>query len=111
MLSVTLTLSDRKGNRYGFKVYPIGTDFDAEAGVYVFTKRDGEHKHEILYVGETASFKERPLGWGHEKWEKATRAGITHVGVFPTPNRMYVQNRLIAKYNPPLNDKRTRRLL
>ena len=103
MLSVTLTLSDRKGNRYGFKMYPIGTDFDAEEGVYMFTKRDGEHKHEILYVGETASFKERPLGWGHEKWGKATRMGMTHVGVFPTSNRKYVQNRLIARYNPPLN--------
>ena len=103
MLSVTLTLSDRKGNRYGFKVYPIGTDFDAEAGVYVFTQRDGAHKHEILYIGETASFKESPLDCGHEKWGKAIRAGMTHIGVFPTANRMYVQNRLIAKYAPPLN--------
>ena len=103
MLSVTLTLSDRKGNRYNFKVYPTGTEFYDDAGVYALTKRDDDHKHEVLYIGETESFKDRPLGWGHEKWGKATRADVTHICVFETANRMYIQNRLIAKYNPPLN--------
>ena len=103
MSSETLTLSDRNGNNYDFEVYPTGTQFNAVQGVYVFTKRDNNLRHQILYVGETESFKDRPLGWGHEKWGSATRAGVTHICVFPTRNRVYIQNQLIAKYNPSLN--------
>ena len=98
-----LTLIDTYGNKYVFEVYPKGTDFNAVPGVYVFTMRGSSGNHTILYIGETQSFKDRPLGWGHEKWGEATRRGLTHVCVMLTANRAAIQNRLIAAYSPPLN--------
>lgn len=101
-----LTLSDRNGTEYTFEVYPTGTEFNAVAGVYVFTKRDNSNrKHRILYIGETDSFKDRPLGWGHEKWGAATREGITHICVLQTADRVFIQSQIIDNYNPPLNER------
>ena len=99
----TLTLSDSNGNRHTFEVYPKETNFNAVAGVYAFTAINSSGNHTILYIGETGSFKDRPLGWGHEKWGEATRRGLTHVCVMQTADRVTIQNRLIAAYSPPLN--------
>ena len=58
-----LRLSDNTGEEYTFEVYPAEDNFPSDAGVYMFTKRDSNRNHEILYIGETDSFKDRPLGW------------------------------------------------
>ena len=94
---------DNTGNQYTFKCYPTGTRLDPIAGVYAFTRINSNGKHDVLYIGETQSFLDRPLGWGHEKWDMATRMGLTHICVMQTSNRVTVQNRLIAVYDPPLN--------
>ena len=98
-----LTFSDNTGNKYTFGVYPKETNFNDVAGVYAFTRLNNMGKHDVLYIGETHSFKDRPLGWGHEKWGAATRMGLTHICVMQTANRVAIQNRLIAFYDPPLN--------
>ena len=104
-----LKISDNNGEEYTFEVHPIhpfGTQFKDIAGVYIFTKRDSNRKtHEILYVGETGSFRHRPLGWRHHKWPSATRRGITHVCILQTPNRKYIENQLKEAYKPPLNER------
>lgn len=99
----TATFSDSIGNNYTFKIYPTGTQLDPVAGVYAFTRLNSRRRHDVLYIGETQSFRDRPLGWGHEKWGAATRMGITHICVMQTSNRVSIQDRLIAKYDPPLN--------
>ena len=98
-----LTLRDNTGKEYAFEVYPTGTEFNSVAGVYIFTKRDDNRNHDILYIGETESFKDRPLSWGHPKWEAATRMGFNHICVLHPPNRVSIQNRLIAKSIPSPN--------
>ena len=106
-----LTISDNGRNKYIFQVYPKASNFDDDAGVYMFTERSVSHHgggtHEILYIGETQSFRDRPLGWGHHKWEAANRLGVTHICVLridSRANRVTIQNRLIAAHQPPLNE-------
>jgi excinuclease UvrABC nuclease subunit len=99
-----LELFDNTRQRYFFEIYPKGATFPHEAGVYVFTKRNSNRKHDILYIGETESFKYR-LGSGHEKWRSATRMGLTHICILETANRVFIQNRLIEAHNPPLNER------
>ena len=57
-----LKISDNDKEGYTFEVYPKETDFPAVAGVYMFTERDSDRKHTILYIGETDSFKDRTAG-------------------------------------------------
>ena len=103
-----LTLSDNTGAEYTFEVYRKKTEFYDVAGVYVFTKRSANQygaRHKILYIGETGSFKRRQLHSNHHKLGCATRMGLTHICVLQTNNRMSIQNRLITKYDPPLNER------
>ena len=101
-----LPLSDNAGNEYTFEVYPKETQFNDVAGVYVFTKRDDSNReHSILYIGQTDSFKKRPLNWPHHKYGAATRKGMTHICVLQTSNRERIENKLIENYNPPLNER------
>ena len=98
---------DNNSNSYNFQVFPTGTSFLPNAGVYMFTKRwtdqQGKIWHTIIYIGETRSFRDRPLNSNHPKWESANQLGFDHICVYPTNNRVWVQNALIDKYNPPLN--------
>ena len=104
-----LYLSDEDGDEYIFEVYPAGTRFHQIPGVYVFTKRDAnQHRGcgDILYIGATSSFKNRPVGWGHFKCGLAQSMGMTHVCVMEVldeDNRKSVEIALIAAYNSPLN--------
>ncbi len=101
------TFYDKNGTSYEFEVYPAGTTFNSVAGVYIFTKRWINQRrqvvHTLIYVGETQSFKDRPLDNGHPKWQDARKKGFSHICVYPTNNHVAIQNRLIAKYNPSLN--------
>ena len=101
----TLTFTDKSGNPYNFGVHPTGTKFNNVGGVYAFTKENSDGTHKVLYVGETESFRDRPLGWGHHKWGEATRMGITRICVLQTSNRVFIQNKLIEAYQPPLNER------
>ena len=97
------------GQAYNFEVYPIGTYFFPVAGVYMFTKRSTNQKgfvvHTIRYIGETQSFRDRPLNSGHPKWGTALKMGFDHICVLATNSRMFIQNNLINRYNPPLNKR------
>ena len=95
---------DLSGTSHEFEVHLSGTTFRDVGGVYMFTKINDDGTHYVLYVGETESFKDRPLGWGHEEWGAATRMGLTHVCVLQTSNRVYIQDKLIEAFQPPLND-------
>ena len=98
---------DNNNNSYNFEVYPKGTIFLPNAGVYMFTNRwtdqQGEIWHTIIYIGETQSFRDRPLNSNHSKWASADELGFNCVCVYPTYNRVWLQNALIDKYDPPLN--------
>lgn len=103
------TFYDKSGTPYSFQVYPsIGEDFPSLSGVYMFTKRwTDQHRgiwHTVIYIGETQSFRDRPLDSGHPKWISAILSEFDHICIHPTIlNRVAIQNDLIDKYNPPLN--------
>ena len=98
---------NENGNPYNFEVYPTGTNFLPNAGVYMFTKRWVDQReviwHRPIYIGETQSFRDRPLDSGHPKWADVVRLGFNCICVYATNNRVAIQDDLIDKYNPPLN--------
>jgi hypothetical protein len=68
---------------YRFEVYTADTTFNAVGAVYIFTKRtvrpDGKGSHNLLYVGQTDSLKDRIPN--HEKWPCAERNGVNCICV------------------------------
>ena len=97
-----------------FEVYKPDTEWYDVGGVYIFTAQQpagllgdiGATQWRALYVGETESFKNRPLA-NHEKWPAAVGLGATHVH---TRNEGMITRKalevfLIQKYDPPLNRK------
>lgn len=89
-----------------FDVYdPYATTWNDVGGIYVFARHYGWGAW-ALYIGKTGSFKERPLGTGHERWWDAVRAGATHIHampVFDETSRRWIESRLIRDHTPPLN--------
>lgn len=103
-----LTLSDNTGDEYTFEVYSKGTEFKSVAGVYVFTKRTANQHgawHKILYIGKADSLKRRHR-YAHHKRSDATSMGMTHICVLQTDDHESIECRLIAAYDPPLNERK-----
>lgn len=103
-----ITAYDDTRKSYTFEVYPIGTNFNPVAGVYMFTasstQQNGTREYTPIYIGETHSFRDRPLNSNHPKWEEALIWGFDHICVHVNANsRVLIQNKLIDAYNPPLN--------
>ena len=97
-----------------FFYYSVDTvDWPDESGVYIFAKRNfvtfgsalaGSPEWEVLYVGETGSFKTR-LTLQHEKWSSAEALGFTHIHIHRSNllSSVLIQNRLIQEHKPFLN--------
>ena len=100
-----VTFTGQSGREYKFGVYPRETTFKDVGGVYVFSKRDSQRNHTLLYIGQTHSFEERRLAH-HEKWECADPLGgnviCTHLENNET-QRKAKERDLIDKYQPPCN--------
>lgn len=102
-----LTLSDNTGNKYTFGVYPKETDFNRVPGVYAFTKRSANQHgawHRILYIGKAKSLQARHR-YAHHRRGEATEMGYSHICVFETSDYESIEKRLIAAYDPPLNER------
>lgn len=103
------TFYDENETPYNFQVYTTDTLFNPIAGVYMFTSRVENQQertttHHIRYIGETHSFRDRPLNSNHEEWANAVALGFNCICVYPTNgDRVAIQDDLIDKYNPPLN--------
>lgn len=75
--------------------------------IYIFAKR---HEYldewEALYIGESDSLRTRLSG--HEKLDDAIDLGLTHIHVMYVADtgdvRRQIEQSLIARYRPPLND-------
>lgn len=90
---------------YTFNVYSPQTDWNDVPGVYIFTGVNEQNQWVAYYVGESESFKTRPVK-GHERWDEAVALGATHVharGINDESTRLSVEAELIAAYRPPLN--------
>lgn len=76
------TFVSKSGNRYRFKVYPLGTRFRKIGGIFLVALRmhsGASHRHKILYVGNTGDLSQ-PLA-EHRKSQDLLRLGANCVCV------------------------------
>ncbi len=100
-----------EGYTFDFEVYDLNGPSNDAPGVYIFSKEtpnsQGGDNHELLYIGETYSFRSR-LNHQHEKWHKARNLGMNCICIHVPRNpnaRGIIQDRLIKQFKPPLNER------
>lgn len=107
----TITLTGASGAKYLFTVYPLGTFFQSNPGVYAISKETAPKALSHLYIGETHDFDGRvgehfPT---HHKWAAAILAGASHICLRVVrggkAERCRIEADLRHYYNPPLNDQ------
>ena len=73
------TWKGKSGSEYEFDVHPVETNWTTNPGIYIFA-RDNGNTWTPIYIGQTGNFKQR-LVPSHEKWDCATRNGMTHIHI------------------------------
>lgn len=108
-----ITWTGASGTRYSFHCHPIGTEYLALPGVYIFCKPAAvEGRWDALYVGECEAFCDR-VGRGglrsHHKFGDVTRAGATHICTIhiagSDTERLQIETDLRQGLKPPFNDQ------
>jgi hypothetical protein len=102
------TFRSKVGNRYRFKVYPLGTRLRRMSGIYVIAYRgrdaEGAHRHRILYVGNTEDFSQ--AFEKHPKAQDLVRMGANCICVQSDQSeesRLKKERDLVAAFNPAGN--------
>ena len=49
----------KSGQKYLYYIYPIGTNFEKEAGNYVFALQSNPNRWRPIYIGQTEDLSER----------------------------------------------------
>lgn len=94
---------------YTFDVYSVDSVLPDDGGIYILSRRekqeDGTGVHKVLYVGKTESIS-RNISKTHEKWDAAIQKGMNAISIYLIDNsiRTVVENDLIDKFSPPLNE-------
>jgi predicted GIY-YIG superfamily endonuclease len=105
----TLTLEGKSGKKYDFDIYPIDSDWNEVAVLYVVTKRyksqGGGYKHTLIYIGETDNLKERFEGHHKAKCFSRHKANCvcTHADSSER-SRTSKESDLLAKKSTKCND-------
>ena len=75
-----LEWTDQNGNDYKFWLHPVGENYKASSGVYIFAKL-GSDTWEPIYIGECESFKERLTDnlEQHHRFDCILKEGATHL--------------------------------
>lgn len=73
------------GRQYQFQLWPIGSEFFAIAGVYIFCSALANNHWLALYVGQSESFKDRLTDnlRQHHRLNAIIQHGASHVCVLP----------------------------
>ena len=91
---------------YVYHIYPIGTNFKAEPGNYIFAKEASAGKWAAVYVGQTGDLRERFDS--HHKMPAIEKNGATHIHARINKGgkqaRLFEESDLVANYRPPCND-------
>jgi hypothetical protein len=97
----------KSGAIYRYYFVDISKPIAAVGANYAYVQLMANGNFWPLYFGETVNAKTRPLGPGHERWDEAIAAGITHVMGHPTPGgetvRRAEEQDLIEFWQPVLN--------
>ena len=91
--------------RYWFLVNPTSAGILAKPGNYAFVKQLPNGNFTPLYFGESEDLQARIPG--HDRWQEAVRAGMTHVMAHSAAGgesaRQAEERDLIQQWHPPLN--------
>lgn len=73
------------GRKYSFELWPIGTNFNDIAGVYIFCRRLANGNWGAVYIGESSSLKGRLSSnlATHHRLDAIKRQGATHICALP----------------------------
>jgi excinuclease UvrABC nuclease subunit len=75
-------------------------------GIYMMVRRRFVFFFKTLYIGKAADLRERVIG--HERWPEAWLLGATErhwMGVESEDDRLHIEEDLIRRYRPLLNDQ------
>ena len=104
----TMTLKGKSGAVYGFDVYPINSNWNSVAAVYVASKRTvdaaGKGHHTLIYVGVTEDLKGRHSG--HHKEDCFTKNGANCLSLHMEEDedtRLAIEEDLLAAHSWPCN--------
>lgn len=110
-MSTSVTWTGVSGTPYTFEVFPVGTEFNPVAAVYILS-RTVPHgigfAYEALYVGETNSLVQR-LNTGrvnHDGYKRASAIGFGFIGALRCDNeaeRLRIETDLRHGLNPVCN--------
>ena len=97
--------SGKSGAKYSYQVFVMGTTFNANAGNYIFTKRNAQGNHTPIYIGQTGDLSERFDG--HHKMPCIKQNGATHICVHTSSSnkkeRLTEENDLINIFSTSCN--------
>ncbi len=112
-LESTLTLTGRSGKEYSFKLSTFDKWDDVKDGftghgLYLFTKRSPEGKHDLIYLGMATELETRFDS--HHKMFCIVKYGANCLGVHQMNNstkegRKNAESDLLAAYDFPCNDQ------
>lgn len=97
------------GRVYALEIHPIGSNYYARPGVYIFCKRNLNGNWDACYVGETDSFARRLTTdlAVHHRWQSIRTAGSTHICTLHVPGdstlRLSIETDLRRALNPSCN--------
>ena len=98
-----LTLETRT-HTHCFQTFDIGTPFKNVSAVYVFSRRNLNGSHQIIYVGQTKGLADRFANHHRASCIKshgANKVSILQIGEEST--RLRIEAELINRYNPICN--------
>ena len=101
----TIHWSGLSGRQYEYRIFPLGTNFKAVPGNYIFAKEISPGQHVPIYIGETEDLSERFDN--HHKMPCIRLQGATHIHVHQNQGggaaRRLEERDLVDKWNPPCN--------
>lgn len=100
----TIQHTTSNGHTVKFQAHLKNVTWNDVAGIYAFSLKNPNGSYNILYVGQTNSFKTRFAN--HEHWDSAVRNGMTHVLAATVPtqtDRDKLESILISDLRPKLN--------
>ncbi len=104
-----VSFQDDQGRKHRYQTEPIGTNFKAEAGNYIFTKVTSSNTWAPVYIGETDNLWRRLNDEieSHHKIDCIRAEGAAHIHTHPTPGGEAVRKdeeaALVRHWNPPCN--------
>lgn len=104
-----LTWTGKSGSKYPTYIHPIGVNYLAVPGVYIFCRQAADGNWYAVYVGQTHDFSRRIANElaHHHCWPRTVRAGATHICTMRVADgeamRLAIESDLIQGTGAPVN--------